>query len=161
MSLANITTHVIATGASVQLKVGKTSDTPDTILGLVTNVSCQENHNLQDANVIGVLGPISIDPQGYSCTISVGTFVPAKLSIGGDTYQADITEGVLENLPKRADLFATSKGKVFQSMEFYDKDSGTTLAKFVGVVLSDLGMTIEGTTYAKANVQFRAIEKVV
>jgi hypothetical protein len=32
MSLPNITKHIIATGASVQLKVSKTSDTPSTTL---------------------------------------------------------------------------------------------------------------------------------
>jgi hypothetical protein len=161
MSLPNITTHTLATGASVQLKVGKNSDTPDMILGLCSNVSYQENYNLQDAVVIGNLGPVSIDPQGYTCSITVGTFVPAKLKMDGDTYQSDITEGVLENLPKRADIFQTSKGKVFQSLEFFDKDSGKTLARFLGVVLSDQGMTIEGNTYAKANVQFRAVEKTI
>jgi hypothetical protein len=161
MALPNITNHTIATGASTQLKVGKQSDTPDTVLGLVSNVSYTENYNLQDAVVIGNLGPVSIDPQGYTCEITIGTFVPAKLVIGTDTYDSSITEGVLENLPKRADIFATSKGKVFQSLEFYDKDSSTTLARFLGVVLSNQGMTIEGNTYAKANIQFRAVEKTV
>jgi hypothetical protein len=161
MSLPNITTHTIATGASVQLKVSVSSDTPDTILGLASNVSYQENYNLQDAVVIGVLGPVSIDPQGYTCEVTVGTFVPAKLKMDGDIYQSDITEAILEKLPKRADIFATSKGKVFQSLEFFDKDSGKTLARFLGVVLSNQGMTIEGNTYAKANIQFRAVEKVI
>jgi hypothetical protein len=164
MSLPNITTHTIATGASVQVKVGVNSDKPDTILGLASNVSYQENYNLQDAVVLGVLGPVSIDPQGYSCEITIGSFVPAKLKMGGDIYDSSITEAVLEKLPKRADIFATLKGKVFQSLEFFDKDSGpngTTLALFLGVVLSSQGMTIEGNTYAKANIQFRAVEKVI
>jgi hypothetical protein len=143
------------------LKVGEETDTLDTILGLASNVSYQENYNLQDAVVIGVLGPVSIDPQGYSCEITVGSFVPAKFKLGTDTYQSDITAAVLEKLPKRSEIFATSKGKVFQSLEFFDKDSGTTLARFLGVVLSNQGMNIEGNTYAKANVQFRAVEKVI
>jgi hypothetical protein len=161
MALPNITSHIIATGASVQCRVSENGDTPDTILGLCTNVSYQEDFQLQDANVIGVLGPVSIDPQGYNLSVSVGVFVPAKKRIGNDTYQSDITKGVLEMLPVRADLFATSKGKVFQSMDFYDKDSRTVLAKFVGCVLQNTGMNIEGQTYAKANVQFRAIDRTV
>jgi hypothetical protein len=161
MSLPNITTHTLATGASVQVKVGVNSDTPDTIIGLASNVSYQENYNLQDAVVIGVLGPVSIDPQGYSCEITIGSFVPAKLEMGTDSYQSDIKEAVLEMLPKRSEIFATSKGKVFQSLEFFEKDSGKTLARFLGVVLSNQGMTVEGNTYAKANVQFRAVEKSI
>jgi hypothetical protein len=160
MSLANITKHIIVTGASAQLKVGFTSDTPDTILGLVSNVGYNENFALQRANVIGVLGAVSIDPQDYTVEITVGTFVPAKLAIGNDTYQPDITKGVLETLPKKADIFATSKGKVYQSLEIFDKDSNTTLARFLGVVLASDGMDIQGTQYAKSNVQFWAVEKV-
>jgi hypothetical protein len=161
MSLPNITTHIIVTGASAQLKVSTNSDTPDTILGLVTNVSYQESYSLDRAKVIGVLGAVSIDPQDYTCEVTVGTFVPAKLKMDGNTYQSDITESVLEKLPKKSDIFATSKGKVFQSLEFFDKDSGTTLARFLGVVLSNQGMTIEGNTYAKGNIQFWAVEKVI
>jgi hypothetical protein len=161
MSLPNIYSHTLATGASVQLKVSVDTDTPDTILGLASNVSYQENYSLQDAVVIGHLGPISIDPQGYSCEITVGSFVPSKLKMDGGTYESNITEAILEKLPKRADVYATSKGKVFQSLEFFEKDSNTTLAKFLGVVLSNQGMNIEGNTYAKANIQFRAVEKVI
>jgi hypothetical protein len=161
MALPNITKHIIATGASVQCRVSVNGDNPNIILGLSTNVSYQEDFQLQDANVLGVLGPVSIDPHGYTLSITVGVFVPAKKKIGNDTYQSNITKGVLEMLPVRSDLFATSKGKVFQSMDFYDKDSNTVLAKFVGCVLQNTGMNIEGQTYAKANVQFRAIDRIV
>jgi hypothetical protein len=161
MSLANITSHILATGSSVQVKVSTNSDTPDTIIGLATNVSYQENYALQRANVIGVLGAISIDPQDYTIEITVGTFVPAKLSMGNDTYQSDITKGVLEMLPKRSEIFSTTKGKVFQSLEFYDKDSSTTLARFIGVVLSNSGMDIQSQGYAKGNVQFWAVDKPI
>lgn len=161
MSLPNITKHIIATGASVQLKVSVDSDTPDTILGLASNVSYTENYSLDRAKVIGVLGAISIDPQDYTLEITIGTFVPAKLSIGNNTYESNITKGVFEMLPKRADIYATTKGKVFQSLEFYDKDSSTTLARFIGCVLASDGMTVEGSGYAKGNIQLWAIDKPI
>jgi hypothetical protein len=161
MSLANITSHIIATGASVQVKVSTNSDTPDTIIGLATNVSYNEGYALQRANVIGVLGAISIDPQDYTLEITIGTFVPAKLSMGNDIYQSNITKAIFEMLPKRSDIFTTTKGKVFQSLEFYDKDSNTTLARFIGVVLSNSGMEIQSQSYAKGNVQFWAVDKTI
>jgi hypothetical protein len=161
MSLPNITKHIIATGASVQLKVSVNGDTPNTILGLASNVSYTENYSLDRAKCIGVLGAVSIDPQDYTIEITIGTFVPAKLKIGNDTYQSDITKGILEMLPKRADIYATSKGKVFQSLEFYDKDSRTTLARFIGCVLASDGMTVEGSGYAKGNVQLWAVDKTI
>lgn len=104
---------------------------------------------------------MSIDPQDYNLSITIGTFVQAKRVIGNDTYQSDITQGLIENIPKRSELFTTSKGKVFQSLEFYDKDSKTTLARFIGCVLESTGMQIEGSQYAKANVQFQAIDRTV
>jgi hypothetical protein len=160
MSLPNIEKHIIATGASVVLRVSTNSLKPSTILGLVSNVSYQENFSLGRANVIGLLGPVSIDPQDYNLSITIGTLVPAKLKIGADGYD-NITKGVLEMLPKRSSIFSTKSGKVFQSMDFYDKDSKEVLACFIGCVLESNGMQIEGSQYARANVQFQAIDRTV
>jgi hypothetical protein len=160
MALPNVTRHIIATGASVQVRIGKNTDTPNIVIGLATNASYQENYNLQDAVVLGTLGPVSIDVQGYTCTITIGTFVPSKLAMGENRYDAVATEGILENVPYREDIFSSLPGQKFQSLDFYDKDSGTVLAQFSGAVLSDDGITVEGNAYAKGNVQFRALEKV-
>jgi hypothetical protein len=159
MALPNVTRHIIATGASVQVKVSTASEEPDTILGLASNVSYTENYALDRVRVIGVLGAVSIDPQDYTLEITIGTFVPSKRKI--DTYQSNITKGVLEMLPTHAYISETTKGKAFQSLEFYDKDTGTTLARFIGCMLASAGMTIEGNAYAKANVQLWAIERSV
>jgi hypothetical protein len=77
MPLPTATTKIIAGGAWAKVRV-KVNNVLYTI-GMASNASYSENFALQDANVIGHLGPISIDSQGYQCTVSIGAYVPETL----------------------------------------------------------------------------------
>ena len=161
MAVDNITGSIIATGANVQVRVGQTSDNCDTILGLASNVSYTENFQTQDAVVIGHLGPISIDPNGYQCEITIGSFVPSKRTMAASgSYGANVTKEVTEFLPDRASIEADGTKKAFQSLDFYNAKTGVVLAKFSGVIITNAGMNVDGNAYMKANVQMRALERV-
>jgi hypothetical protein len=160
MALANVTTHIITNGASVVVRASKNTDSPSTILGLTTNASWQENFGLQDAVCIGHFGPVSIDPQSYNCSITMGVFIPKAGKMGNNTYNSAITKGVLEELPAKEEIFTSGGLKLtYQSLDFYNQDTQTVLAKFIGVVLESAGGQVEGNTYARANITLRALGK--
>jgi hypothetical protein len=162
MSLANANSHIITNGASVVIMASKNSDTPDTILGLTTNASWQENFSIQEAVVIGHFGPVSLDPQGYNCSITLGVFIPRTGKIGNYTYSSQVSKSILEDLPGKDAIFtnATTGLKLtYQSFAFHNKDTNTTLAKFYGVMLESEGGQVEGNAYARANITLRALAK--
>jgi hypothetical protein len=160
MGVVNTSNHIITNGASVVIRVSKSSDSPSDILGLTTNASWQENFGLQEAVVIGHFGPVSIDPQSYNCSITLGVFIPKAGKIGNDSYSGQVGKTVLEDLPGKDEIFTPNGLKVtYQSFEFHNLDTGATLAKFYGVMLESEGGQIEGNAYARANVTFRALAK--
>lgn len=159
-ALPNITGSIIATGANVQVRVGIKSDAGDITIGLATNVSYTENFAVQDATVIGHLGPVSIDPNGYTCEITIGSFVPAKRAMGDNNYTSGITKAMNEFIPDRASVEAVSHLKAFQYLEFYNAKEGVVLAKFSGVIITNTGINVDGNAYVKSNIQMRALERI-
>ncbi len=62
--------RLVANGAWLLLKV----DQDD--FGLVTNVTWDENFAVQPVEVLNVLGPLTLDTTGYTCSIDIESFVP-------------------------------------------------------------------------------------
>ena len=65
--------RTVANGAWLLLKI----DQED--FGLVTNVTWDENFAVQPVEVLNVLGPLTLDTTGYSCSIDIESFVPRRL----------------------------------------------------------------------------------
>ena len=93
MSVVNASQHIITSGASVVIRASVNTDSPTTILGLTSNASWQENFNIQEAIVIGHFGPVSLDPQGYNCSITLGVFIPRLGAIGSYSYHSQVSKG--------------------------------------------------------------------
>jgi hypothetical protein len=159
MATNNVIKQIIASGANVVMRIGKTSDRPEITIGLASNVSYTENFQLQKANVVGYLGPVSIDPADYSCEITIGSFVPAKREIQtGDTPNGIVEQGMGEIIPSRAT--ALDNGAKFQYVDFYNKKEDVVLAAFSGAVVASAGMDVQGNAYAKSNIQLWALERI-
>lgn len=158
MPLPTATTKIIAGGAWAKVRV-KVNDVLYTI-GMASNASYSENFALQDANVIGHLGPISIDSQGYQCTVSVGAYVPENASaLGSGNYPdgGDITMNDL--LPSRQKVQLDGKGRTFDYLDFYNEATGKVIVAFAHVIVADNGVQINPNAYITQNIQLRAIER--
>lgn len=157
MPYAGANTKIIASGAWVQVRVKEGENDQLKVIGLCTDASYNESFNLQDANVMGYLGPISVDSQGYRCSIQIGTFVPESWTQNG---YADGGETTLSDLaPKRSEVAADGKGKTFAYLEFYNKSSSTVLAGFSHAIISDTGMRVNPNSYVTSNLSFQAMER--
>jgi hypothetical protein len=160
MPLPTSTSKIIASGAWAQIRVREKSTDPLKVIGLCSDASFNESFNLQEANVVGHLGPISIDSQGYRCSIQIGVFVPEKkeqggqYADGGDTTLADL-------LPTRSDVMLNGKGKTFEYLDFYNSATKEVLNAFSHAIISDDGARIGANAYITNNISLQAIERTL
>lgn len=146
---------LIAGGAWV--KVGVQINGKIEYIGLATGCSYDETYQIQPANVLNYLGPISYDSMGYTCTITVSTFVPEKsitlLNDGGTITIKDI-------LPTRDQIQLDGKGKQFDSLVFMNTATGEILHQFSDVIVDSNGEQIAPNSYVTANIRFQAVKRV-
>jgi hypothetical protein len=145
---------LISGGAWVQVQVK--IDGVIRRLGMATGCSYDEDWRIQEAQVVGYLGPISLDSQGYTCSINVSTFVPERKETlykdGGDITIEDL-------LPYRDDVQADGKGKTFDQLIFYNKAGDKVLRSFSGVVVASNGEQVSPNAYVTNNMRFLAIKR--
>jgi hypothetical protein len=150
---------LIAGGAWVRVKILDT-DGKWKAIGLATGASYDEDWAIQPANVIGWLGPVSYDSQGYSCTITINSFVPedpTNLTIlpdGGETTISQL-------LPTRDQVQVDGKGKQFDGMQFTNIATNQILNEFKDVILASNGQQVAPNSYVTANSRFNAVKRTI
>ena len=155
MALPNVTGTVIAMGYNCHVRVG-TNATDAQIIALVASFQANEDFQAQEATCIGNLGPVSIDPQGYTCSITLDGFLPSKKLSTGYYNSAD-KKAIAEFAPRRSEFMETGTVQKIEYLDFYDKKSGTVLAAFKGALITSNGVSVDGNAYVRNNVQMRAL----
>jgi hypothetical protein len=130
--------------------------------GLVQNASYNEDFNVVAAQVLGFFGPVSLDAQNYSCSLTLGTFVPLKpreeITVpyldGGETT-------IQQQLKTRSEVALTGKGTVITQIDFTDKQGGTIYNSFNQCIITSNGVTIGAAAYVTANIQLMCIERTI
>jgi len=159
-NLPNVDQTIIATGYNCHVRVGRNAaDAASNIIGMTASFQATEDFGLQDATCLGNLGPISIDPQSYNCSITLDGFLPAKRVMDGEQMYADGgNKAIMDYVPDRA-KFMVEDGAIpkIAYLDFYNKQSKTILCSFTGVIISSNGVSADGNSYVKNNVQMRAL----
>jgi len=159
MALPNITGAIIALGFNCHVRVGTNASDAE-VIALVTTFQAQEDFQVQEAVCIGNLGAISIDPQGYNCSITINGFLPSKKTLDGNIQYADGgRKAIMDFVPSRAKFMEEGAITKIAYLDFYNKKEGIVLASFVGVLVTSNGISVEGNTYARNDVQLRALSK--
>lgn len=149
-----MSTKMIASGAWVQ--VGVKMDGVLYMIGLASGCSYNEDWGVQPANVVGHLGPISLDSQNYTCSINMSVFVPEKKAV----LYADGGEITIEDLlPYRDDVQVDGKGRTFEQIVFLNKATQKVARSFTGVAVSSNGETVSPNAYVTANIAFLAMKR--
>jgi hypothetical protein len=157
--LPNVTGTIIAIGYNCHVRVGTNASDAESI-AMVASANYNEDFQAQDAVVIGNLGPISVDPQGYNCTIAVEGFLPSKKLLNGQQQYADGGKrAIMDYVPSRAQFVEAGAMSKIAYMDFYNKKEGKVLAAFEGVLITNNGINIDGNTYVRNSVQMRALSK--
>ena len=152
MGLPDATGSTIAMGFNCHVRIGENAEDAQSI-ALAASFQANEDFQVQDAIVLGHLGPVAIDPQGYTCTITVDGFLPSRRALQGNP-------AISQFMPSRASFM--QKGGISDAkisyLDFWNKHEGI-LAAFRGVIPTNFGISADGNAYVRNNVQFRALER--
>ena len=161
MAFPNVTGEIIAQGYNCQVRVGETPTDAEPI-ALVASFQANEDFQVQEAVCIGNLGPTSLDPQGYTCSITMDGFLPFKKDLeGGEGFYPEGGKiSIMKKIPTREGFMEMAKIQKIAYMDFFNRKANEVLAAFKGVLISTDGISVEGNAYARNNVQARALEKI-
>jgi hypothetical protein len=157
---ADTSGRVIAQGYNCFVRAKKQSADPLKTIGYVTSFQATEDFQVQEGTCLGNLGPVAIDPQGYSCTINIGVFITSDTTSleNAPKHGSDAVMALQDNLPDREDFMEEATIEKFAYMEFINKkNAAKPIAKFTGVLITSNGVQSEGNAYVRSNVAMRAL----
>lgn len=149
--------HALVIGYSCWCRIGTSANDAKKV-GMVDSMRGTKNIQLQRANVCGAVMPASIDPQGISVILNLSGFLPVPALLNGGVSVNGAGTYTLQSFNPDSDDFV--KGNVAvkaEYMDFYDESTGTILASFKYVIPSSFGITVQGGSYAKADVSAEAL----
>lgn len=128
-------------------------------VGLASGASYDEDFAVAPANVLGFLGPVDFDAQGYSCRLSIQMFKPETPDSG--PWPDGGIKSLSELLPTRAEIQAGGgKPGEFEMMQFLNKSTGQVIHRFRRVIIANNGSQIAPNSYITANMQLMCVERV-
>jgi hypothetical protein len=159
MALPNVTGDIIAQGFNCNVRIG-TSASDAQIIALVASFQANEDFGVQEATVVGLLGPAALDPQSYNCSITMSGFVPSRKVLNNAQQYADGGKtSIMEYIPTRAKFMDSGAITKIAYMDFYNRKTSTVLASFEGVIVTSDGIQVDGSQYVRNNIQMRALSK--
>lgn len=111
-------------------------------IGYATNVSFDEDFELQGIRTLGFHGDRDFKSMGYNCTVTVGTFV----------LQGDVDDAL--PTPSRSTILQSG----LVDFELLDLNTGSTLYILQGCKCATKGVVFEGTALATKNTTWRCKE---
>lgn len=145
-------TKLIAGGAWVQLLFNGQP------VGLAANCSYDEDWVVNPANVLNYHGPIDYDSQGYSCTITLGTFIPETPGTG--PWPDGGSRALADYLPIRREVQSNNgKPGEIDTVQFVNTATGEVLNQFRKAMIASNGTQIAPNSYVTANLRMMAVER--
>jgi len=125
-------------------------------LSICSEFTYDEDFHVNPAEVIGFLGPIAYDSQGYSCQLSMGLYVRRP----GSTNTTLPWDDINALFPLREDIILD--GALAENIiRVYDIGSGQILNEFIGCVLSTNGVQIRPNSYITRNARYFAVQRSI
>jgi hypothetical protein len=129
---------------------------PEIELSICSEFSYDEDFHVNPAEVIGYLGPIAYDSQGYTCQITMSLYVKRPSSKNLTLPWEDIAR----IFPIRDDILLD--GALAENiLRVYDIATGDILNEFIGCVLSTNGVQIRPNSYITRNARFFSVERTI
>lgn len=161
MPLPNASEKLIQQGHSCNIVIYDANNVKKTV-GLVMNASYNEDFNVVPAQVLGFFGPISLDAQNYSCTITLGAYVPLKpKEVITVPYLDGGTTTLAQQLKTRSEVALTGKGTVIPQIDFTDIQVGTVYNSFNQAIITSNGTSIGAAAYVTQNISLTCIERTI
>jgi len=149
---------VFVKGSECIVRVG-TSAADAEAVGYVDSFTGTKNINLQPAQVIGELNPVSLDPMSISVSLSLTGFLACKAVTEGTKVYAGGGKVALASFnPNDDDYGKPNVVTKFAYIDFYDKKRDQTIASFKYASSASYSISGNGGAYTKANISMQAIK---
>jgi len=146
-------TRLIAGGAFVRLVID------GEVVGLATGASFDEDFGVVPANVLNHQGPLDYDSQGYSCRITLQTYIPEPSASG--PWPDGGTKALSEFVPTRSEIQSNlGKPGAFGVLQFLSTSSNKVIEQFENVIVASDGAQVAPNSFITQNVQLMAVERV-
>ena len=127
-------------------------------VGLATGASYDEDWAVNPANVLNYHGPVDYDSQGYSCTITLSTFVPERPGQG--PWPDGGIHALSDLLPTRSEVQSNDgKPGEFDLLQFVNTATGEIVNQFRKVMIASNGTQITPNSYVTANIRLMTVER--
>jgi hypothetical protein len=161
MAVPNASEKIIQQGYACNVVVYGADGVSKT-LALVQNASYNEDFNVVGAQCLGFFGDVSLDAQGYKCTLTLGVFVALKPK---DDITVPFLDGgnvTLQRFTKtRQEVALSGKGSVISQIDFVDLVSKTVYNSFSQCIITSNSGNIAPNAYVTANMQLMCIERTI
>lgn len=129
-------------------------------VGLSTGASFDEDWAVNPANVLNYHGPIDYDSQGYSCTVTLSTFVPERPGEGPWPDGGQVA--LAEFIPTRSQVQSNDgKPGEFDLLQFLNTATGELVNQFRKVMIASNGVQITPNSYVTANLRLMSVERTI
>lgn len=161
MAVPNANEKIIQQGHSCNI-LAYGDDGVSKTLALVQNASYNEDFNVVGAQVLGFFGDVSLDAQGYKCSLTLGSFVPLNPKADITVPFLDGGDITLQKFTKtRQEVAITGKGSVITQIDFVDLAAQTVYNSFSQCMVTSVSRTINPNQYVTENMQLMCIEKTI
>jgi len=125
-------------------------------LSIASELTYDEDYHVNPAEVIGFLGPIAYDSQGYTCQLSMTLYVK-RPSSADTTLPWDDIEKIF---PLREQII--QDGALAENeLRIYDIATFDILNAFEGCVLSTNGVQLRPNSYITRNARYYAVQRYI
>lgn len=142
----------------VRVDMKSSSGTAAEILGLVQNAQIRKSINVQRAEVIGHLLPVSIDPTGIQVSVSLKGFIPRKgVNIKDIEPQPSSDISAKSFNPDDENLINNQKVCKIPYLDLYDKRTGSILGSSNWLIVTSYGDSVNSKGYVEADLSLEGI----
>jgi hypothetical protein len=129
-------------------------------VGLATGASYDEDWAVNPANTLNYHGPIDYDSQGYSCSLTLSTFVPERPGEG--PWPDGGSTALAEYIPTRSQVQSNDgKPGEIDLVQFLNTATGEIVNQFRKVMIASNGVQITPNSYVTANMRMMAVERML
>ena len=162
MPLPYVAENILAEGFCAYVRIGSSASDAK-IVGFVDHYTMNEDYRTQEAYVLGQIMAVSIDAQGYACSISLSGFVPSKKiyeKIRGGTAQMGykLEKCLFSFVPNAREFMDNGVITKLPYLDLIENIKRPSVLAFAeGITIANTSLTAQGTGYLKYNVSMKAL----
>lgn len=154
----SVSDEILVSGVNCFVRVGNNAVDAQRI-GYVDSFRATKNIQLQEANCLGEVDPVSIDAVGVRVSLSLSGFLASKKVYEGTEDFAGKGKISLSSFNPDSAAFKTQDVVTkFPYMDFYDEKTKSIVASFSKAMSESFGISGNAGAYVKIDTSMRAIK---